>query len=1530
MSNRRKPSRWRGQSSSRGSQNCYRTDDFYNNRPHRPIIKKDDGSLGISSENNYSYPQRSNHRYNSNGNTGWNSGYRYKQPGPKVRRYNSEHSKSFSSHFRDEDDGLTGDMRSSTPDNDDVLPDYRQSPDHFTEPQNKVRRMNRNEKSNTNPLVICTKRVDYKINEQEERNTTINDSHRRYSSGLSGSESVSDTNLADGSAFRFRHGPSDFSKAKERHYRDYENETEEKMDDGNNPRGLKTSLLNRYDESTNSFYSQPVHNTTNGQFAEDRNQTTERINGVAHFSKTPTTQGNLNSENLNHHSSPSSDILKSPENGGNVTTPSLSTPQGRSGMEVADKATPTTLEDDHSVVEGSESKELLKTSAESTTCVSKIPMPAPEHIQDIKESLNRPITAASIDPVEVVAVQHESNDVPIGENKDAPLTSPPGNGEKVETQLTEKTERDVEGNTDNATDELPNAGMNKEKRSTLIESGKERTAVVPTSSSDSLTDQNPNLHNKKTNSSSLQLKRKGSFSTDTKFKMDTSTTSPHEIGKTIGTSTHSDGRYVTNTLDVPNTRKDSQLTQADSPGDVHVVEERDPPGKWKEEEHSYMPESVYLNSSSSMPQKDSTNSGSTTGEETLKDHSVKKINLAASQVKGQEPPQTKHSQSHSSDFCMGSDILSHYQGQSNSLQDTSTPAFQPALSSATTERQLMMERSTGSVPSQIETLTTTTELNISTKEDKKSFEPVTPLQTDSKVSLSTEKRTEAQLEAGGNGVILPKSTNNSPHSKSSSPVIDMVKSNLQVGKRPVFESDEDRKAVIDCKRVQSTNSDLLVSNTSPTSRTNNEVPEKKALQQMNGEKKELSSIANDTIQAEQKEKQDALVNFETAGNLVPVISKEVLTSGDTIGKKKETTKDTPRVSTVEAPVSDLGADTPSKSPTAKEQNEKYIEPLIVGSKEAEVQQYTVSLQGEISKTINDDDYTQRENTALNKSSTLDISGEKSVLYDRDSVTEKLGLLDVNIVKEGGREQMLMPREGQADTTSPTQSTIRRDEDSTSPNDQSIFVGRNNLPAIIGRSGDGLKTSSDAESVETAKLGAINKTSTFKIEKLESKVKKLRKTRKLLEGHVSTLSEDIINYEKRLTGALGKLDYLNKTNNDLLKSYNTLCFKMTDHLSDTRVSFAENKQHPCPVSVEEIKEVSAPVSDTDSGDSVTNLLDNKIIRRISEFEILELEVSEKQKTLLNEEAEDLQVSSESPFLKQLKERLIETEKKMIDTQKLMDTRVLNLNNMVVQLSRRKFELEKELASHKQYLVKTSTYIEKMSEEMQKKKAATTDDGTVLLLKQELKKEKEMNKNLRVLIDSNNVTTSKQMQVLTQHLNDVSLKFNILSNTYRQLFEEYTVQKSKLRLLRQTGKQMETTQRDLEDTITKQEGTIKSLSSSDRDHTLDKTAIFWKKMYETVRSEKDAEKSKWQAEVARLHKYYNNALGERESAVKKPSEVSSVGETEPAHSIKPQTLTLFMKNNNLNNKDIPVLKSSFDLVPHYSNLIPSTQEPEQKSG
>ena len=179
-----------------------------------------------------------------------------------------------------------------------------------------------------------------------------------------------------------------------------------------------------------------------------------------------------------------------------------------------------------------------------------------------------------------------------------------------------------------------------------------------------------------------------------------------------------------------------------------------------------------------------------------------------------------------------------------------------------------------------------------------------------------------------------------------------------------------------------------------------------------------------------------------------------------------------------------------------------------------------------------------------------------------------------------------------------------------------------------------------------------------------------------------------------------------------------------------------------------------------------------MKRIAEYKAFEISLMEKQEMLGEiSEINDISVLSESPFVKNLKEKLVQVSKSFTKYRDIMAHRVENLKQ---ELERTKQELassREELGRHSRDSTKVMTNFLQLRERSKKDQQIIAEQKKQLEFKeQELKaKEGMMSKN-KAQEDAISQISGQNQQLIAQ--------LNKLWATYRALYNQYAAQQSKI--------------------------------------------------------------------------------------------------------------------------------------------------------
>lgn len=373
--------------------------------------------------------------------------------------------------------------------------------------------------------------------------------------------------------------------------------------------------------------------------------------------------------------------------------------------------------------------------------------------------------------------------------------------------------------------------------------------------------------------------------------------------------------------------------------------------------------------------------------------------------------------------------------------------------------------------------------------------------------------------------------------------------------------------------------------------------------------------------------------------------------------------------------------------------------------------------------------------------------------------------------------------------------------------------------------------------------AITETSYKRIiSRLKGKVTKMKNEKTLMNSQVSRLSKEILNYELKVSSLIGKISDIENDRHGLEKAYNSLCAKLKEE-GDKNIA----------------GDHQILSSNTDGGSNASEVassellsLEKKVAERIEEYRKYTKLLTDRQKTSSFTPVEDLQVSMESPLVKELKNRLVKSRREVIQIQSLMKTRTISLNSYLTKVQNENKLLKAELAKSKEYFSSIGSYMSKFNETTMKYKKNSEEQAAKIL---------ELNRKIKS--KPNNSSMNGDHEKVIQANSSLTIKCNKLFTAYQQIYDQFTVTKEKVTGLKASLLKEQNLNSELGKVINQQNSTIKMLSQNPSNGSgEDSSEGYWKGEYERVVQRRNEEFRQTQLQIANIHKNYLKLLADKE--------------------------------------------------------------------
>ena len=373
----------------------------------------------------------------------------------------------------------------------------------------------------------------------------------------------------------------------------------------------------------------------------------------------------------------------------------------------------------------------------------------------------------------------------------------------------------------------------------------------------------------------------------------------------------------------------------------------------------------------------------------------------------------------------------------------------------------------------------------------------------------------------------------------------------------------------------------------------------------------------------------------------------------------------------------------------------------------------------------------------------------------------------------------------------------------------------------------------------------------RVKKLTRKVTELQGINLLLKKKLGRLSNEVVNYEIRLSSIVGMVSQMRRYK----ETMEEVCARIFTSSNPDQVGRSISRSE-LPDSY--VVNLANPKSSRNKStvESEFLSLEALIMKRIAEYKAFEISLMEKQEMLGEiSEINDISVLSESPFVKNLKEKLVQVSKSFTKYRDIMAHRVENLKQ---ELERTKQELassREELGRHSRDSTKVMTNFLQLRERSKKDQQIIAEQKKQLEFKeQELKaKESVMSKN-KAQEDAISQISGQNQQLIAQ--------LNKLWATYRALYNQYATQQSKIQAYEGSLKYSHTQLAGLQEKLRLQNDEISRISNQRAVDYGPGGNLFWKSEYDKLLQIREKERSTFKAQISKIHRSYHKLLSDRE--------------------------------------------------------------------
>ena len=376
-------------------------------------------------------------------------------------------------------------------------------------------------------------------------------------------------------------------------------------------------------------------------------------------------------------------------------------------------------------------------------------------------------------------------------------------------------------------------------------------------------------------------------------------------------------------------------------------------------------------------------------------------------------------------------------------------------------------------------------------------------------------------------------------------------------------------------------------------------------------------------------------------------------------------------------------------------------------------------------------------------------------------------------------------------------------------------------------------------------------SLHRVKKLTRKITELQEINLQLKKKLGKLSNEVVNYEVRLSSIVGMVSQMRKYK----ETMEEVCARMFTSPNSEKVGGRILKSK-LPDSY-----VVSPTSPKSSGNKSTVeseflSLEALIMKRVAEYKAFEISLMEKQEILGEiSEISDISVLSESPFVRKLKEKLIQTSESFRKYRGSMVHRVENLKQELERTQKELASSKEELGRHSRAGTKLMTSFFQLRERSQKDRQIISEQKKRLeFLEQELKAKESM-------VSKNKAQEGVVSQVSSQNQQLIAQLKNMWTN-YRALYNQCATQQSKIQAYEESLKYSHTQLAGLQEKLRLQNDEISRISNQRVVDYGPSGNLFWKSEYDKLLQMREKERSTFKAQISNIHKSYHKLLSDRE--------------------------------------------------------------------